>query len=387
MRAITERRATFTRADLNRHLTEFLPDVKARTAFLDEVLAREAVVPLRETEQAPVSRYTTRAVLDGEGRIIASAARMEKGNRHGVSAAGIAAALDTTPQLDREQRNALHHATQSNGIALIQGQAGTGKSTVLGVIRDAYEADGYTVIGLAPTHTVKEDMKHGGFSRADTLQAELMRQSSVRGSNWNNRTVIILDEASMASSKQLAALLTKAEAAGAKPIICYDNQQFQSIDRGGMLPVLEREHEPARLTTIYRAKRGEDKAAFQAMHSGDFRSALETFDKRGAIHWGKTGENSIDQLVAHWAAATQANPTNMPSVNAYTNAEVDELNQRLRAVRQDRGELGDDHLFQTRRGEEVFADRRPDSIYSHGSEPCPEGRRAVQRRGGRCYGD
>ena len=131
LESMTERRATFTRGDLNRHLAEFLPDARARSAFTDHVLAREGVIPLRENEQAPVSRYTTRAVLDGERRITAAAARMVRPDRHGVSAAGLAAALDHYPMLDQEQRAAVDWATRPNGLAIIAGEAGTGKSTTL----------------------------------------------------------------------------------------------------------------------------------------------------------------------------------------------------------------------------------------------------------------
>jgi hypothetical protein len=161
LESMTERRATFT-------------------------LEREGVVPLRENEQAPVSRYTTRAVLDGERQITAAADRMTKSHKHGVSAAGLADALDHHPLLDREQRAALHWATQSNGFAMIAGEAGTGKSTTLAAIRDAYKADGYNVVGLAWMNSVKEDMKGDGFSKTSTIDAELMRQASGRDT-WNRR--------------------------------------------------------------------------------------------------------------------------------------------------------------------------------------------------------
>ncbi|HME85860.1 MAG TPA: AAA family ATPase [Roseiarcus sp.] len=329
---MTERRATFTRADLNRHLTEFLPDAKARSAFTDAVLARAGVIPLRESEQAPVSRYTTRTVLDGERQITAAAQRMEQRDRHGVSAASVADTLDRYPFLDKEQRAALDWATRANGFAIIAGEAGTGKSTTLAAIREAHKADGFNVIGMSWKNDVVDDMRQNGFDRASTIAAELMRQASGR-STWDRRTVLMIDEAGMLSTKHFAALMTKAEAAGAKVILAGDEKQLGSIEHGGMFGVLQRAHGAAELKTVRRVKDVDQQRAFNAMHRGDFRSALETFDQRGAIHWQKTPEESRAALVAKWAADSAADPATTRRVIAYTNAEVRELNAQLRAIR------------------------------------------------------
>ena len=354
LESLTERRATFSRADINRHLTEFLPDAKARSAFTDHLLAREGVIALRENEQAPVSRYTTRAVLDGEREVTAAAARMTKPDRHGVSAKGIAAALDHHPHLDKEQRAALDWATRANGFAIIAGEAGTGKSTTLAAIRDAYTADGFNVIGLSWKNDVVQEMKRDGFDQASTILAELMRQTSGR-KKWDSRTVLMVDESTMLGTKHFAALQTKAEAAGAKTIFVGDSPQLGSIERGGMFAVLQQTHGAAELTTVRRVKDVDQQGAFNAMHRGDFQAALETFDKRGAIHWQKTPEEARAAIVQKWAEDTAADPGKSRFVFAYTNAEVHDLNAQLRAIRRERGELGEDHVLKTKEGERAFA--------------------------------
>ena len=92
--------------------------------------------------------------------------------------------------------------------------------------------------GLAHTNTVKEDLKADGFANASTIQAELMRQNNGRAKQWNDRTVLMVDEAAMVSTGQLAAVLTKADAAGAKVILAGDDKQLASIERGGMFSTL-----------------------------------------------------------------------------------------------------------------------------------------------------
>jgi Ti-type conjugative transfer relaxase TraA len=353
--AMTERRATFSRADLNRQLTEFLPDARTRAAFTDEVLARADVIPLRENENAPVSRYTTKAVIDDERRITDAAARLDKRTKHGLSATTLADALDYHPQLIGEQRAAVEWATRAGGLAILAGEAGTGKSATLGAIREAYEMGGYDVRGLAHTNTVKEDLKADGFRNASTIAAELMRQNNARVKQWDKRTVLMVDEAAMVSDGHLAAVLSKADAAGAKVILVGDDKQLASIERGGMFSTLRRDHGAAELHKVWRVKDEDSRAAFNAMHKGDFKTALETFDRQGAIHWSKTPEETRAALVAQYAKDSEAAPEKTRFVFAYTNVEVKELNAAIRAGRKERGDLGADHSLPTREGAQDFA--------------------------------
>ena len=68
-----------------------------------------------------------------------------------------------SPASRREQAHAFRHATGAEGLAIIDGQAGTGKSYTMAAIREAYEAAGYRVIGLAPTNAVAQDMRARRF--------------------------------------------------------------------------------------------------------------------------------------------------------------------------------------------------------------------------------
>ena len=354
--ALTERRATFSRADINRYLTEFLPDIKTRSAFVDRILGHEAVVPLREGPDAPVSRYTTRQVLDDERRVMETAKQLAGDTRHGVSATKLDEALDHHAHLDSEQRQVLHRATGAEGLSVIAGEAGTGKSTTLAAIRDAYESDGYRVTGLAWTNAVVQNLAGDGFRRTETVQSALMRQANGRAA-WDRRSILVVDEAAMLSTKHLSALLTAARGAGAKVILAGDDKQLSSIERGGMFPTLAREHGAAELHNVRRVKDPEQREAFNAMHKGDFATALGIFDRRGAIQWSATPESSRANLVAEWAKDSAADPSKTRFVLAYTNVEVGELNTDLRAIRRARGELGEDHGLKTREGEQAFAVR------------------------------
>ena len=162
-------------------------------------------MPLREDADAPVSRYTTRAVLEQEASVL-DAARTMAGDRSypGITADGLRRTLADNAHLDEEQRAAVLHATGPGRFALIAGEAGTGKSTTFAAIREGLEADGYHVIGQSHTNKVVQAMRADGFDNAATVTGELMRLDNGRGDPWNRRTVIMVDEFAQLSTAQLA---------------------------------------------------------------------------------------------------------------------------------------------------------------------------------------
>ena len=64
-------------------------------------------------------------------------------------------------------------------------------------------ASGYRVIGMAWTNAVVQNLKQDGFRDATTIAAELRRIEN-GATRWDRRTVLIVDEAGMLSTKHLA---------------------------------------------------------------------------------------------------------------------------------------------------------------------------------------
>ena len=273
LETLTERRSTFSRGDLNRELAKVIFDPQDRASLTDRILALPEVVGLRETETAPVSRYTTRAVLADEARVMRDASALAGDTRHGLSAAQREAALDRHPQVTAERRAAFRELTDAKGLAVLAGEAGTGKSTTLAAVRDAYETAGYRVIGMSWTNQVVQNLQQDGFRDATTVAAELYRLD--RGSTrWDSRTVLIVDEAGMLSTKHLAEVTGQARAAGAKLILAGDDKQLASIERGGLFGALKEKHGGAELHEVVRVSDAEQRRAFNLMHQGEFLPAL-----------------------------------------------------------------------------------------------------------------
>ena len=202
---MTKQRSTFTARQLETALAKEMKNPLERAAFGNAVLDHSSAVRLSDRAGGPVTRYSTRDVIEAERHVLRAAAALERNTSHGVDdrTAGRVVSREKFEGMTAEQGRAYRHAIGAEGIALIDGQAGTGKSYTLAAVREAYEASGRTVIGLGPTNAVAQDMKKDGFRQSATLHSELFALNSGRR-QWSRNTVVIVDEAAMLDTKLMA---------------------------------------------------------------------------------------------------------------------------------------------------------------------------------------
>jgi Ti-type conjugative transfer relaxase TraA len=353
---ITKQRATFSQRDLDRILAKEIKATGTRTEFARKILAIPDVVPLSDEPHRETCRFSTRSILDAEGYVLRAAQGLTRQRDHNIGRRIIASVLSRPAfqGMTGEQRQAMHHALKPDGLAIIDGRAGTGKSFTLAAIREAYEARGCQVIGLAPTNAVAQDMARDGFRRAGTIHSELFALNNGR-TVWTPRTVVVLDEAAMVDTKLMAMVTAHAFHAGAKLILVGDDRRLSSIDHGGMFGALKERYGAAQLTSVRRQVKDDDRRATELMAEGNFHEALERYEAKGAIHWTASQDAARAALVRRWAEDTAQDPERSRFVFAYTNLDVDDLNRDLRQVRQARGELGEVHEFETKHGRHAFA--------------------------------
>jgi ATP-dependent exoDNAse (exonuclease V) alpha subunit len=176
-------------------------DLRDYVAYVQRKWAEENQQPDREAHG--VRRFTTQAILDAEQQVVVAVHDLAANMRHGVSDRTREKVAGGKTMTD-EQAAAFIHATLPGGFAMIDGQAGTGKSYTIAAVREAYEKEGRTVIGLAPTNAVAEDMRADGFSHAATIHSEIFALNNGRR-HWDARTVVIVDEAAMLDTKLIVA--------------------------------------------------------------------------------------------------------------------------------------------------------------------------------------
>jgi len=351
---MTQRQSTFTEKELDRALrneanAEVAADLKR------QIISRPDIVPLYDRESGKkLDRFTTQTVRQSEHEALERAAALVGNRRHHVSQRAAAAALAKCPTMRDEQRRAFDHATGAEGLAIIDGKAGTGKSYTMDAIRAAYAADGRRVIGLAPTRRVVEKMESDGFTEAKTIH-KIIWDLNRGKEHINAQTVLMVDEAAMVGTRLLSELLKHAAAVGAKVILVGDDRQLDSIERGGLFTALREKFGAATLSFVTRQNDAEHKAISEMLSRSEFAEGVEALDKLGCINRSNHQSEAIDALVEQWKKDTAERPEKSRLVFAYTNDLVLDINARLRTVRKERGELGADHEFSTNDGKLLFA--------------------------------
>ncbi len=166
-------------------------------------------------------------------------------------------------ELDELQRTAVSEAVQ-NGIFILTGGPGTGKTTTINTIIHFFEAEGMDVLLAAPTGRAAKRMSETTGMEARTIHRmlELTRdpESRVGGlefarneSNPLESDVIIIDEMSMVDISLMHALL-KAVMVGTRVIFVGDVNQLPSVGAGNVLKdMIASERFPVvRLNRIFR---------------------------------------------------------------------------------------------------------------------------------------
>ncbi|WP_249175906.1 MobF family relaxase [Burkholderia vietnamiensis] len=230
---------------------------------LDRFMASEHPLVLGETETlAPV--FTSRATLDMEARATRTVHDGKTNLRHRLSAstvnkrfdaleADLGSKLGAAVSLDEQRAAALHVASETGAHAFVEGWAGTGKTTLLRALADAYKESGFSVLGCAQSASAAQNLSRETSIPSRTIASLLLAIQSGR-LTLNDRSVLVLDEAGMVGSREFALVQQAAVDSGAKFIAVGDPKQLQPIEAGGIFRALVREHGAAEISTIRRQR-------------------------------------------------------------------------------------------------------------------------------------
>ncbi|WP_341360716.1 MobF family relaxase [Georgenia sp. M64] len=248
--------------------------------------------------------------------------------------------------VDGEQAAALANVlTSGRRLDLLVGPAGTGKSTAMAGLAGAWtEVHGPgSVVGMAPSaaaaQVLAEDIGIGCDNTAKWVYDHRRGRADFRPGE-----LVILDEATLASTRTLEVIVTRAAEVGAKVVLVGDPAQLQSVDAGGAFNMLTavRGGDLARLVEVRRFVHVWEKDASLGLRDGD-PTAIDAYDSHGRIVEGTT-EAMIDAAYQAWQHDLQ---TGVSSILVTEAAEsVRQLNERARAERiqsgltSTRGEVG-----------------------------------------------
>jgi len=348
--ALTQQHSTFTRWDLARLVNRHTAEAEQFTFVMAKVEGSPELVRLGLDGRGQ-DRFTTRAMLAAERRMEAAAIALSARQTHRVS---LERRRDGAG-LGREQRLALGHVTRARDLSVVVGYAGTGKSTMLGVARQAWEAEGYTVRGAALSGIAAEGLEGGAGIESRTLHS-LLRAWDKGYDALRAADVLVVDEAGMIGSRQMERLLYAAQAAGAKVVLVGDPEQLQAIEAGAAFRAIVERVGAIEISEVRRQRDSWQQEATRELATGRTEAALGRYEAAGMVLGHDTLDAAKAALVAEWDAARLERPRSSRMILAYRRDDVRDLNERARSARRKAGELGADQVLMTQRGERAFAD-------------------------------
>jgi conjugative relaxase-like TrwC/TraI family protein len=275
------------------------------------------------------ARYSTPEMIAIERDLVATAFRLAERRGAGIDPADIKA-RSAAHRLSAEQAFAAETATGPNAIVVIEGAPGSGKSTTLAPIVEAWQAAGHRVIGTATAWRVARALQQdlNIEARATASWVERLRT----GERFlDEKSVLIVDEAGLLSSRETHALLSEVARAQARVILVGDRRQLQAIGAGPGLDLVVRSVEATHVDTIVRQRDAWARQAVTDFGAGRANEALGAFQAHGCFEEAPSYRATLQRIVELWSHARVEHPGRSTLLIARTNKQVADISRAVRA--------------------------------------------------------
>ena len=324
--------------------------------------------------------YSTRHNLELEQAVKDMASSMASDAGHGLPEEAVAlkieTLLDRNYPLSQEQSLAIRHATVTGGrVAVIEGAAGSGKTTTLRPITDLHREHGYEIVPTAVAWRTAVALGDDCDARPYCVD-KLLKLAAKGQLEIGRKTLIVVDEAGMLSTRQAHHILQLSERHGAKVVFAGDTRQQQPVEAGPGLRLIRDVAGSVRVDRIRRQKADledvlvhihketPERARFragltsreerdailadyetmdrkpvftpwqvavsEALRDGEAAQAIEAWRLRGRLHLCYDEEKTLRRLVDDWARHMGAEPEKSAVVLARTRAEARALSWLMR---------------------------------------------------------
>ena len=313
-----------------------LPAVEL-TKATDRVLRDPDAIPLvgvpRASERAHATAHviaTERAIEQAVERGVENLEAARVTPKVAEGAVGRQSAVLGSPLTPGQQAAVLGITTSARGVELVEGVAGSGKTTVMAAVRDAFQQEGFTVIGTSTSGQAARTLgEEAGIGESRTLASLRWRLEHDRMRLTPNH-VLVLDEAGMASDRDIAFLLDQARWAGTKVVMVGDDRQLGAVSVGGALGALVERHGGIVHTLEENIRQHDlaERVALRELRAGDVARAVEFYVNEGRVTTERTREEALTKLVDRWAK--DALREKDAAMLAWRRANVAELNRLAR---------------------------------------------------------
>lgn len=357
---LSKTKAAFKRVDVLRELAKRIDDPQRLTKLADQALQSHQAVRLSSDR---IPHYTTRDYQRAEQSLTQSAGQMAKTKGFGVSPSNVTAALKAKNaemrrsfggKLSEEQDRAIRHVLGERQLASVDGLAGAGKSTMLSAAADAWRRQGVTVHGAALAGKAADGLQESSGIQSRTL-ASLDLSWESGHAPITKGDVLVVDEAGMIGTRQMARVTKKIDEIGAKLVLVGDPDQLQPIEAGTPFRDMVARHGAAKLKDIYRQKQTWQKEASKELAAGDVPEALDRYAKNNCVRRTEDRDQAIEALVETYVMDAAADPNKTRLAFAHRRKDVHALNVAIReAMRPE--DAPPDTLLKTTTGPRAFAE-------------------------------
>lgn len=318
LRDVTAQSSTFSREDVDLWLCSRISDPEEIERLGGLVMRDESIRVLNV--DTPQALCTTLEILAVEDRL-ASDAHALAHTGSGITREQIEREIATYEAEQAETLGKPFHLTGEQRTALLQiadgsllsieGLPGSGKTTVMGVVRVLGEQTGREVVGITLSQAAAERLQsEAGFLAINSSRAALLEEGGTM--IIPERGIVVVDEAAMMDSRAMQRIVRTARERHCIVQAIYDTRQLQPIDFGASSRIVRDAAKAAgthcELRDIQRQKRDWHRRAVEIMADAIVerddekrrslvRSALKILDANAAIVWCKDRDEAIDEAV------------------------------------------------------------------------------------------
>jgi conjugative relaxase-like TrwC/TraI family protein len=210
--------------------------------------------------------------------------------------------------LSEEQAQCLKHLCQSpNGLKILTGLSGTGKTQVVAALSDSLARGGYQVVTVSPSAQSLSDRISHPQSFLSSLLDTTAQNLTVGQILWrlekgqfslSRSSAVVVDDANRMSLTQVSNLTAAVERSGAKLILSGDLHVPQF---SGAFQAIARTQKPIELKQLHRQVQERDRAFIREIADGKTMKALKDLLERNQLTLHSSRREAIHTIVQQWA--------------------------------------------------------------------------------------
>lgn len=349
---LTQQESVFDEYAIAKFANQNSADLEQYQKIISAIKSSEHIVILGENDKGKTC-YATRSMVELEHHMLNEAYELDAKNGHKVNLEAANAAL-VGKSLNESQRSAFSHIISPGDLKIVTGLAGTGKSYLMGVAREAFRQSGFNVTGVCLSGIAAKGLQDGSGIPSTTVESKLYQWGRGEGL-LTKKDVLVIDEAGMLGTKKMSQLLHMANDTGAKVVIVHDKEQLGAIQAGAPSRALAERFGEVKLTDVVRQHSAEMRRATYEFGTGETVRALQRYERLGSVHTTAADEKVARmQLIEAWASDRLEGKSQL--ILSYTNDSVKALNEQARQVRIAAGEIKPGEKYRVSKGERAFSE-------------------------------